>query len=424
MNFQKPTKNLFIFALFLSLTLLTACSGGGDDSVASNNTGNNPPQAVQGKFVDAPVIGLTYSTATQSGTTDASGFFNYVSGETVTFKIGNITLGSATGGAVITPVDLVSGGTTSNATVLNICRLLLSLDSDANADTITIPSQVLANATTANAQAYINQLDFSNVSTFDSVAANLLSALTSGVGAYGSTPALVDAATAKQHLDISLGGSGGGTGGGGTGGGSTKKWVIQKMVTPIGNNTYQTTTWLYDANGNNTTMTISSSNFNATRTNTFNSNGQVARSVIEYTGSKTTSDYTYDSNGDAVSIIETSTNSSTSFTQTFTFQYDSHHRQTRSETFQNGISQGVISWVNTYNTDDKISNIKEYINGVYSSNTDHTYDSNGLLISQTSTGPNISSNTVTFTNDTNGNMATSSSSFSPNDVTTFTWIEI
>lgn len=92
----------------------------------------------QGQFVDGPVAGLTYTTTGgASGTTDANGTFNYNKGspaDTVTFKAGPITLGTATAAAVLTPMDLVTGAVVTDARVLNRLQLLQTLDADADVD--------------------------------------------------------------------------------------------------------------------------------------------------------------------------------------------------------------------------------------------------------------------------------------------------
>ena len=65
---------------------------------------------LSGVFADSAVEGLTYTTATQSGVTDASGTFQYQAGESVVFSIGTFQLGeSATAAAEMTPLDLISG---------------------------------------------------------------------------------------------------------------------------------------------------------------------------------------------------------------------------------------------------------------------------------------------------------------------------
>ena len=98
-----------------------------------------PPQ--YGVFADAPVKGLDYKTQTQKGTTDAAGTFKYLVGETITFLIGNVALGTALARPLMTPLDLVNGAVNeTDPTVTNICRLLQTLDVNGNvSDGITIP---------------------------------------------------------------------------------------------------------------------------------------------------------------------------------------------------------------------------------------------------------------------------------------------
>ncbi len=132
---MKNIQSLGLSLAVVSILGFTGC-GDGDSSTPANSTQT-------GTFVDAPVEGLTYSTATQSGTTDANGQYKYKNGETVTFKIGNLTLGSVGAKKIITPLTL--GGDTNLNTIgtkaKNIARILQSLD-DNSSDTskITIPS--------------------------------------------------------------------------------------------------------------------------------------------------------------------------------------------------------------------------------------------------------------------------------------------
>ena len=64
---------------------------------------DDTPDTKTGTFTaGAPVKGLSYSTATKSGTTNDAGQFKYIAGETVTFKIGGkLNIGSATGASKI-----------------------------------------------------------------------------------------------------------------------------------------------------------------------------------------------------------------------------------------------------------------------------------------------------------------------------------
>ena len=153
---------LFYQIVCCSLFLfLTAC--GGSSSTASVGT-----------FTDAGLVsGLQYQTATQSGVTDADGRFNYLPGETVTFKTGNIVLGQAVAGSALNTFSLVgiappltSLGVINNTSngklfrkAINISVFLQTLDADANPQNgIAIPSQAidLAANTTLN---FDQQLD-------------------------------------------------------------------------------------------------------------------------------------------------------------------------------------------------------------------------------------------------------------------------
>lgn len=83
-------------------------------------------------------LGITYSSVDINGSTDNNGTFIYKNDENVTFKIGNVTLGvlntSVISGDKVYISDIVTGDSNdSNSTqVVNILRLLQSLDSDSN----------------------------------------------------------------------------------------------------------------------------------------------------------------------------------------------------------------------------------------------------------------------------------------------------
>ncbi|WP_201345620.1 hypothetical protein [Thiohalobacter sp. COW1] len=83
--------------LFLPcLYLLAGCGGGGGDASGPST----------GYFVDSPVAGVGYSTATQSGLTGADGSFLYLPGEEITFTLGAVVLGGGQARATMTPFDL------------------------------------------------------------------------------------------------------------------------------------------------------------------------------------------------------------------------------------------------------------------------------------------------------------------------------
>ena len=164
-------------------TLLTACGGGGSAS-------NAPATTASGQFIDAPVAGLGYSASSgTSGTTDASGQFSYLAGDTVRFFLGGIEIGSATGAAVVTPRDL-NGLTAEGAT--NLARFLLTLDQDQNADNGIQLSDTVQSAASGQSLG----IDDFNSSSFENT--NAASFATS---ANGDSRDLVTAAQANSHMN-------------------------------------------------------------------------------------------------------------------------------------------------------------------------------------------------------------------------------
>lgn len=120
--------------LTASVVLLTAC-GGGNNSVSTPTT-----SPLTGYFIDSAVQGLTYTTATQSGTTSADGAFNYLSGEAVTFKLYGQTISSPQGYTFLTPFDSGDPSSLNPNYAINIVRFLMALDSDSNpSNGITLP---------------------------------------------------------------------------------------------------------------------------------------------------------------------------------------------------------------------------------------------------------------------------------------------
>jgi hypothetical protein len=100
----KVAMNRFLHTRLLAAmaagTLLSACGGG---STA-------PDTAITGVFLDAAVEGLDYAVGTAAKkATNAKGEFNCKSGETVTFSVGAVTLGSAPCAAIITRLTLAGG---------------------------------------------------------------------------------------------------------------------------------------------------------------------------------------------------------------------------------------------------------------------------------------------------------------------------
>jgi hypothetical protein len=126
-----------VSAFLVALTLV-ACSSGGD--TGSSGVGF-------GQFKDSNTQGLNYVSGDLSGVTLADGSFEFVVGGTVTFSVGGVELGTTGGKSVVTPVDLVTRGSSSSPAVQNIVRFLMTLDSNGDpSDGITISPKVQAAA--------------------------------------------------------------------------------------------------------------------------------------------------------------------------------------------------------------------------------------------------------------------------------------
>ncbi len=106
---------------------LTGC-GSDSDSDDDRSTGDTRT----GQFVDSPVAGLDYSGSEASQRrTNSNGEFQYQAGETITFAIGDLELGSAEGADVLTPLSVTDDASSAeDPGVTNRLILLQSLDAD------------------------------------------------------------------------------------------------------------------------------------------------------------------------------------------------------------------------------------------------------------------------------------------------------
>ena len=136
-------KAYIISALAIAVTL-TACGGGGSSSGGPSNPPSSSGDTKTGVFTDSAVAGINYQTnpGNQSGKTNALGEYNYKEGDTVTFSIGDTKLPSVTATGRVTPADMADGNNAD--VVINVLRLLQTLDDDGNPDNgITISQQTL-----------------------------------------------------------------------------------------------------------------------------------------------------------------------------------------------------------------------------------------------------------------------------------------
>jgi hypothetical protein len=202
-------KYLLIFTL-LAIPLLAGSqcafffsSGGSSDSDDDDRSGLVVAVS-SGTLVDAPVEGVNYVSGSLAGVTDSEGEFQYEVGNAICFYIGDIALGCAVQGkSIITPVDLVENGTTETPAVINIARLLQSLDANQAEEIISIPEAVRLAAIHSNegVSSAIEFLDYADDPAFANAASQLVAVLTRD---YPLTAVLVDAERAREHMIKSL----------------------------------------------------------------------------------------------------------------------------------------------------------------------------------------------------------------------------
>ncbi len=196
----------FLTVLAMPLLVGSSCaiffsSGGGSGN--RDDKEKDPEQIIvanSGIFGEVPTQGVSYESGALSGTTDSTGAFHYEVGKPVRFFIGAVALGEPVAGkSLIAARDLVPEGATDTPAVINISRLLLSLDSQPNDDGITIPAAVRSAAVRSNPNvaSAIEFLDFADDLAFTNAASQLLATLTSD---YPFTATLVDGKTAQERM--------------------------------------------------------------------------------------------------------------------------------------------------------------------------------------------------------------------------------
>ena len=162
---------------------LAGCGGSPSDDDGDTAA---PSGSASGVFTDAPVNGLNY-VASPSGVTGVTGDngtnggFRYEPGDTITFSLGGLTLGSSEGAASVSPADIASDDPVVAA---NLLVLLQSLDSNPAEGVI----QITLPASTSLAGLSLTQ----STATFSAAPA-----FTSAVTAAGGT--VVSLEDAKAH---------------------------------------------------------------------------------------------------------------------------------------------------------------------------------------------------------------------------------
>jgi hypothetical protein len=156
----------------------------------------------RGHFIDSPVGGLTYATPTNWGTTDVSGGFDYFPGERIDLWVGSVYLGSPLGDHKISPLDVFESYDLDDNRVINMGRLLQSLDADGEPKGgIDITPAVAACLDTAMADLGYTELYFTEDGMIENVIATTVATCS---GVEGVTLVSVSAEDAKANLAESL----------------------------------------------------------------------------------------------------------------------------------------------------------------------------------------------------------------------------
>lgn len=179
--FRSRSFRFHFCASAIALAALTACGGGGGSAPG----GGGGSSFSVGVLTDAEVQGVAYTTSSGvSGTTDAQGRYNFNPGDTVTFRLGGVTLGQVPATGVVTPLQL-AGGNANKLT--NVLVLLQSLDADGNpGNGITIPAAAATALTAIDLTVPLN------------AAAN--TAITTAMAAGGVAGTVKSEADAKAHF--------------------------------------------------------------------------------------------------------------------------------------------------------------------------------------------------------------------------------
>ncbi|CEA06158.1 Fumonisin B1 esterase [Pseudomonas saudimassiliensis] len=150
------TRGVRLRALFVTLSLtalllpLTGCFDG-----SSSSDDDDGPRSQTGVFIDSAVAGLDYQgSRTAAAITDEQGRFSYRAGETISFAIGDLELGSAVGAATLTPLSITEGASAAtDQRVTNKLILLQSLDADGNLNNGIQLTEAIRDEVSANAAA-------------------------------------------------------------------------------------------------------------------------------------------------------------------------------------------------------------------------------------------------------------------------------
>ncbi|WP_114326548.1 hypothetical protein [Candidatus Colwellia aromaticivorans] len=188
MNINNSKKQLCrnILSVFIAVLLLMGCGGSSDESAIKT-----------GVFLDSAVINIGYRTETLEGITNSAGQYQYLAGETVTFFIGDLVFPTINASPIVTPFDLANTEDITNNMVVNIIRLLQSLDQNGDSsDGISITELAKSSA--------VPSIDFTQTVEDFSSSSDVLTLL-ANAGQDTTILILITIEEATEHFKNSLG---------------------------------------------------------------------------------------------------------------------------------------------------------------------------------------------------------------------------
>lgn len=362
-------RSALVFSLIsLGFFVMFGCN---DSSSNSSQPAQTEQSGLSGQIFDSMIQGLNYQTDSMQGLTDASGSFTFKDGETVTFSIGLLELGQAVAKPIMTIADLVDDSSgINNTTVLNIARLLQSIDADLN------PKNGIQLTELIRDEVGAAPLDLSMLTqTFekDSAVAALFDRL-NALEAFGEgqTATLVSAESARAHFIQSV----------------KDTWKIERVSVDQDSDGTEDGYVEYFRNEAGFVSRIDRFDGEVISVETFeyDDTGNMTRKTYDPEGdgiADRIEEYLYDDAGNKVRRWYDSDGDG-SWNNIYSYEYDADNNLTRqsSDSDADGTFDSIISY--TYNTaGDPLSREEDRNNdGILDSCWDYVYDASGFIMKQ------------------------------------------
>ncbi|NVJ61923.1 MAG: hypothetical protein HWE27_16145 [Gammaproteobacteria bacterium] len=390
-------------------TVLVACGGG-----SGGGSGTPTPTTKTGVFMNGSVENIRYSTATQSGYTNSAGEFLYEDGETISFYVGDILLGSTAVAATLDLFDVSGASAPANGlettqawysigrdnpfnTVINYSVFLQTLDADSDLDNgISIPQ-------TMHSVAALESLNFSLPADDFPEDFQLRKLIAEGraQGLWGGSKQIRHPGLALDQLYSSLGLE-------------THVYLPTGGFTDLDNDgvadandntyTYDATdnTWVYEYDNDADGI------YDTTTTYDYNENSkQDTRISVSTLYSNYTVNHSYDADGNLIGLI-TDTSSDGVIDNSRAYEHDENGSLTVEQVDSNG--DGALNYIRYYTYDSNgnktIQENDSLADGSINQRLTYTYDSNNnLILEEWDQEPDgVIDITYEYTRDSNGNV--------------------